>query len=171
MTFLPLVVTTSLPSMVIFTGSIGEAWSDGVLEKRSIAFHPSLHYSNTPLPHFSVSYRASFLRDMGFELVAIFFDERPRRHRRGIAERADRVAHDVAANVEDQIEIFLLAFAMLDAVKNFFHPVAAFPAWTALAAGLVGEKALDVPRCAHHAGRFAHYDDAAGTEEAARRLH
>ena len=83
-----------------------------------------------------------------------FFDKRRRRHRRRVAKRTDRIAHDVAADVENQIEIVLVAFAMLDAVKNLFHPVTAFAAWTALTAGFMGEKARKVPRGPHHAGAY-----------------
>ena len=46
-----------------------------------------------------------------------------------------------------------------------------FAAGAALAAGLVGEKSCKVPCRAHHAGGFVHYNDAAGAEEAAGRLH
>src|SRR5574341_22748 len=116
------------------------------------------------------SYRASLLGDMRFELVAVFSDKRCRRHRRGVAERADRVAHDVGADVEDQIQIASLPFAILDAVKNLFHPVTSFAARAALSARFVGVKTRDVPRCPHHAGGLVHDDDAAGTEQTPRRL-
>ena len=64
----------------------------------------------------------------------------------------------------------LFALAMLDPVKNLFHPVAAFAARAALAAGLVGEKTGKVPRGPHHAGGFVHDDNAARTEQTARGL-
>ena len=60
---------------------------------------------------------------------------------------------------------------MLDAVKNLFHPVAAFAAGTALAAGLMGVKARDIPCRPHHADSLVHDDDAAGAEQTARRRH
>ena len=60
--------------------------------------------SNTPLFH---SYCAALLRDMLLELFAILFDKRRRRHRRGVAKGTDRIAHDVAADVENQIQIAL----------------------------------------------------------------
>src|SRR5262245_3357071 len=134
MTVLPLVVTTSLPSMVIFTGSIGEDCGDGVLENWSIALHPSLHYSNTTLLHVLVSYRASLLGDVRFEFVAKLADKCARRPGSGVAERANRVARDVAGDVENQIQITFFAVTILNAVKDFLHPVAALAAWAALPA-------------------------------------
>src|SRR5262245_56128607 len=99
---------------------------------------------------------------MGFELVAKFADERPRRPGSGIAERANRIASDVAGDVENKIQITLFAVAVLNAVKNFFHPVAALAAWAALTACLVGKKPREVQRRPHHTGGFVHDDDTAG---------
>src|SRR5262245_13021052 len=69
-----------------------------------------------------------------FELVAVLADECARWPGSGIAERANRVARDVAGDVENQIQIIFFAVAILNAVKNFLHPVAALTAWTALTA-------------------------------------
>ena len=77
---------------------------------------------------------------MRFKFVAEFLDKCRRGHCRGIAERTNRIAHDVAADVENQIEIGFFALAMFDAVKNLFHPMAAFAAGTALATRFVGKK-------------------------------
>src|ERR1043166_3626161 len=105
---------------------------------------------------------------MRFEFVAKFVYESRRGHCRRIAEGADRVAHDVAADVQNQLEIARFTFAIFNAVKNLFHPVAAFPTWAALAAGLMGIETSDIPGGSDHAGRLVHADDAARTQEAAR---
>src|SRR5262245_15381073 len=78
--------------------------------------------------------RASFLSHMRLELVAKLADERARRPGSGIAERANRVARDIPGDVENQIQITFFAVTILNAVKNFLHPVAAFATWAALTA-------------------------------------
>src|SRR4030095_15440126 len=167
MTVLPFVVTTSRPSIMMFTGSIIEDWSNGMLECWTIVPRPSLHYSRTPSLH---SHRAALFRNVRFKLVAVFLDKRRRRHGRRIAERTNRIPHDIATDVENQIEIALLARAVLDAAKNLFHPVTAFAARAALAAGLVGEKPSEVPRGVDHTRGIVHDDHSAGAEQASRRL-
>src|SRR5919109_1596996 len=167
MTVLPLVVVTSLPSILIFTGSIFEDWSNGALEYWSIAPHPPLHHSSTPSLH---SCSAFLFRNMRVKLVSVLLDKCRRGHRRCIAERANRIAHDVAADVENQIEIVSFSVATFDPVKNLFHPVTAFAAGTALAARFMSEKAREIPCGSDHAGRFVHDDDSARAEQASRRL-
>src|SRR4030095_8399294 len=121
MTVLPLVVATSLPSILSLIGSIKtqrlECWSMGVL-----SYKPILQYSNTPLLH---SYRAALLRDVLLKLFAILFYKCRRRHCRGVAKWTNRVAHNVAANIENQFQISLASFALLDPAENLFHPVTA----------------------------------------------
>src|SRR6188508_2597226 len=105
------------------------------------------HHPNTPALHslqFS-PHRASPRRDMCVEFITEFFDKRRRWHCRRITKGADGISHNVAADVENQIQIRRVPFTMFNAVKNFFHPVATFAAWTALAARLMGVKASDVP--------------------------
>ena len=126
---------------------ITAAWSGGVLECWSIAsFNPSLHHrlhhSTTPSVQYSIlSERTAPVGDMRFELLSVFPNERACRHGRGVAKRADRITHDVAADVKNQIQVAGLAVAMLETVKNLFHPVTAFAARAALAAGFMGEEA------------------------------
>ena len=55
---------------------------------------------------------------MRFKLVAVFLDKRCRRHSCRIAERTNRIPHDVTADVENQIEIALLARSVLDAFNE-----------------------------------------------------
>src|SRR5206468_2945315 len=140
-----------------------EDWVIGVKEYWSIAPPPIT-------PSLLSRYRAALFRNMRFKLVAVFLDKRCRRHSCRIAERTNRIPHDVAADVENQIEIALLARAVLDAVKNLFHPVTAFAARAALAAGFVSEKTSEVPRGADHARGIVHDDYSAGAEQASRRL-
>src|SRR5215467_1823107 len=116
-------------------------WNIGLTEYW-LPIAPPFHYSIIPLLH---SHRASLFLDVRFEFVAIFLNKRCCGHRRRITEWANRIAHDVAADIENEIEIALLALALLDAAKNFFHPVTAFAARSALPAGLVGEKMCQVP--------------------------
>src|SRR5215471_15175315 len=143
-----------------------EYWNIGLTEYW-LPIAPPFHYSIIPLLH---SHRAFLFLDVPFEFVPIFVDKRRRGHGCGVPEWANRIAHDVAADIENEIEIALLAFALLDAAKNFFHPVTAFAARSALPAGLVGEKMCQVPCGANHTGAIVHDDHAAGTEEATRRL-
>src|SRR5215472_11199724 len=53
-----------------------------------------------------------------FELVAEFFDDRNRRHRRGVAQRAERAAQHVLRNIADQIDIRLRALSGMKAREN-----------------------------------------------------
>src|SRR5712692_9611690 len=91
MTVLPLAVATSRPSIVIFTGSAMK------LTRRN---------------------RAPLLPYVLIELVAIFLDEGGGGHGGRVAERADRVAHDVTAHAQDQIQIARFPFAAFDAPEN-----------------------------------------------------
>src|SRR5262249_6730667 len=120
-------------------------------------------YSNNPLLH---SYRAPLLRYMSFKLLTILFNKCRRGHRRGVAKGANGVAHNVAADVENQIEIVLVPLTLLNAVKDLFHPVTPFAAGTALATGLVGEKPGEIPRGANHASAIVHHDDSTRAEQA-----
>src|SRR6266576_1601756 len=127
---------TSLPSRMIFTGSMfknskyGSKIEDRRWKMASEMTPSSIFY---PPSSYSTGHRAAFLCDMRLKFVAEFFYKRCRRHGRGIAEWTNRIAHDVAADVENQIEIGFFALAMFDAVKNLFHPVAALTARAALA--------------------------------------
>src|SRR4030095_105779 len=165
MTVLPLVVATSLPSIVSLIGSIKTrrllCWSGGVMECCQT------RYSNTPLLH---SYHAAFLRDVFLKFFAILFYKRRRRHCRRVAKRTDGVAHDIVADVENKTEIALVALALFSAAKNLFHPVTAFAARAALTARLMGEKTRKVPRGPNHAGGIVHHNDPARAEQTSCRL-
>ena len=96
-----------------------------------------------------------------------------RQHRgdRGVAERAERLAGDVAGNARQQIEIAHLPFATLDPGQNLVEPVGAFAARRALAARLVPVEVQEVLRQPHHAGRIVEHDDAGGPEQRSGFLH
>src|SRR5919197_1585793 len=138
MTVLPLVVSTSLPSIVSLTGSIR-----------------------------LISHRAALLRDVLLKLCAIFLYKGRRGHRRRVAKGADRIAHDVAADVKNEIEIACFALAVFNAMTNFFHPVTALATRATLAARLVREKARQIPRGADHTSAIVHDNHAARAEQAA----
>ena len=74
---------------------------------------------------------------MRFEFVPIFFYERCGRHGGGIAKGTDRITHDIAADVENEIHIAFIALPVLDAPEDLFHPVTTFAARAALAARFV----------------------------------
>ena len=86
----------------------------------------------------SVSYRAASLDNVLLKFIPIFFYEGCGRHGGGIAKWTDRIAHNVAADIENEVHVALVTVTMLDAVKNFFHPVTTFPARAALAARFMG---------------------------------
>src|SRR5512143_2019340 len=115
MTVFPLVVMTSLPLIVSFTGSMKvplEYGSVGVMEYWSTGFNLAQR-STTPILHYSAllpsitpllrCYCAALLDDMRFEFIPEFLCERRRRHGRGIAEGTNRVTHNVAADIQNKI--------------------------------------------------------------------
>src|SRR5882724_7838334 len=159
--------------MVIFTGSMfknskyGSKIEDRCWKMASKMMPFSIFY---PPSSYSMGHRAPFLCDVRFKFAAKLAYECARRPGGGITEGADRVARDVARDVENQIQITLFALAIFDPVQNLLHPVAAFAAWAALAAGLVREESGKVQRRPHHAGGFIHNDHAARAEQASRRL-
>src|SRR6516165_6432403 len=122
---------TSLPWIVSFTGAIETLayWSIGVLEECSAP----TQYSSTPSLQF-FSHRASPVYDVRLELISVFFDKRRRRHCRRVTEGANGVPHNVAADVENQIQIRRFSFAVFDPMKDFFHPVTTFATGTTLPA-------------------------------------
>src|ERR1700685_2628571 len=70
------------------------------------------------------------------DLVAEVLDGRGDRHWYGVAERAERPAHDVAAHVENRLQVGVGALALLEPLQGPHHPVGALAAWRALATGL-----------------------------------
>src|SRR5687768_13695472 len=118
------------------------------------------------------------LFDVEEVLVAEAVHRRDDRRDRRRAERADRrllrrpceTGRDVVADVEQQLEVVLATGARLDAVHDLLEPRRALSARGALAAGLVGEEAHEVPRRADRAGRVVH-DHESGAEHGPGLLH
>src|SRR5215470_4223312 len=71
------------------------------------------------------------------ELVPEVLDRGHHRADRTVAERAERAAEDVVADVEQLVQVFLGALAPVQPVKDADHPVRPLAARGALAAGLV----------------------------------
>src|SRR5215469_13913712 len=103
------------------------------------------------------------------DLVAEVLDGGGNRHRHGVAERAERAADDVVADVEDRFQVFVGALALLDPLDRPHHPVGALPARCALAAGLVLVELGPPERGPDHAGRLVEDLECPGAEDGARR--
>ncbi len=89
------------------------------------------------------------------------------RHRRGVAERADRAALDVVGHGVEQGQVFHLALAMFDAVDHAPQPAGAFAARRALAAALVLIEVGQAQQALDHAAPLVHHDDRARAEHRA----
>src|ERR1039458_5521320 len=99
----------------------------------------------------------------GFELTAVFCDERLHGPRGGFAERANRLAVDVVGNIPEQIHVFGTTMALPDAVEHLFHPQRAFTAGRALAARLVRVKLRHIERALHDVDRIIEHNNATRT--------
>src|ERR1700761_7427 len=71
------------------------------------------------------------------DLVPEVLDGRADRHRDGVAQGTERPAHDVAAHVENRLQVLVGAVAVLEPLDGPHQPVGALPARRALAARLV----------------------------------
>src|SRR3954452_13955042 len=84
-----------------------------------------------------VAERATGLVDVLLELAAELVDVTRDRDRRRLAERAEALAVDAVAHVEQQVELVLLCVTRLEAAQDLGHPARSFAARCALAARLV----------------------------------
>src|SRR5256885_7785110 len=75
---------------------------------------------------------ANVVAELAAELVDVARD----RHRGRVAERAEAVAEDPVADVEQEVEVVLLGVAVLDPVQELHHPAGALAARRALVARL-----------------------------------
>ena len=116
-------------------------------------------------------HRAAPFAHVRLELGAEVLHRRQRRRRRGVAERAQRLADDVVADADQQVDVAHLPFAALDPGEDLEQPVAALAARRALAARLVLVEMQQVARRPHHAGRLVHHDDAGRAEHRPRLRH
>src|SRR5262245_30563217 len=80
--------------------------------------------------------RAAAVVDVRLELVAELVDVARDRHRGRVAERAEALAEDAVADVEQQVELGLLRVAVLDLVQELHHPARPLAARRALPARL-----------------------------------
>src|SRR5260221_4736304 len=69
---------------------------------------------------------------MILELGAILGHERAHRHRGGVGECADGVAHHVARDVEQQVDVGRRRVSLLEAVQDVLEPAGALAARRAL---------------------------------------
>ena len=66
------------------------------------------------------------------EFVAEMLDKALYRHRRRIAQRADRPSHDVRRDATQQIQIFGTPLPMFDAMHDLVKPASSLTTWRAL---------------------------------------
>src|SRR4051812_8621352 len=116
-------------------------------------------------------YRAASLADVRFEFGAEVFHRRQRRGCRGVAEGAQRLAGNVVADADEQVDVPHLSFTALDAGEDLVEPVAPFTARSTLAARLVLVEIRKISRRPDHAGRLVHDDDACGPQHRPGLLH
>src|SRR5262245_66122031 len=89
------------------------------------------------------------LEELGSELG----DERLRRHGGGIGQNADRVAHHVVRDVQEQLQVLRASRAFLEVPTHFVKPPRALTARRALPAGLVVIGPPDTVEGTHYARR------------------
>src|SRR6185295_5552489 len=77
------------------------------------------------------------------ELGAVLGDQGARRHGRGVGQGADRVAHHVAGDVEQEVDVARRGGARLETGEDAVHPPGPLAARRALPARLVVEEALE----------------------------
>src|SRR6266508_2200211 len=90
--------------------------------------------SKEPLERRLAAEGAALAVQVGMELVAELVDVAGDRHRRRISERAQALAGDPVADVEEQVELGLLRAPVLDLVQQLNHPARPLAARRALAA-------------------------------------
>src|SRR5262245_38525485 len=87
-----------------------------------------------------------------------------------VAERADGMALDLIADIEQHIDLGLLGLALGHAFEHAPHPTGALAARRALAAGFILVEIGDASDGADDVGRFVHDDHAGGAEPGLQRL-
>src|SRR5581483_10000623 len=87
--------------------------------------------------------RAAPERSVLLVLRTILRDEGADGHRRRVGERADRVPHHVAGDVEQEVDVARLRRALFQVDEHLVEPARALAARRALPARLVMEEALE----------------------------
>jgi hypothetical protein len=119
----------------------------------------SLHFwLNIELP---ASNQAAFLVDVMFIFFTEEFDTACDGTGSGIAQRAERLATDVIADIHEQIDIALPAIAMLNAMENFGQPVGSFAARSAFTTGFIAVEFRHAQHGVNNARILVHHNDAA----------
>src|SRR3954451_634163 len=111
--------------------------------------------------------RTAAVVDVLLELLAESVHVARDRHRRRVAERAEALAEDAVADVEQQVEVALLRAPVLERVEDLHHPPRADAARRALAARLVHIELRDTEAELHHAAAVVDRDDRARPEHRA----
>ncbi len=89
------------------------------------------------------------------------------RHRRRISQSTDGSTHDATGRFLQTLKVTFTAFAINNAAQDRIHQCGAFPARSALTAGLVRIKARQHLQQAHHTGAFTDDNNATGADHAA----
>src|SRR5262245_65419444 len=87
-----------------------------------------------------------------------------------VAERADGMAFDLVADIEQHIDLALLSLAPGHALEHAPHPPRSFAARRALAARLMLVEIRQAGDSADDVGRFVHDDHARGSKPGLERL-
>src|SRR5262245_18088678 len=140
MTSVRLGTVISNPSMVTVTPSVSGATEESSLVCRVTSVPPSRAPAASPgIPEQRggrrVERAAAPLLVLEV-LVPEVLDRRDDRADRPVGQRAERPAEDVVAHVEQLLQVFLAALAVLEPVQDADHPVRSLPAGRALAARL-----------------------------------
>src|SRR3954447_26404097 len=134
MTVLPAGTCTGFPSTSRFSGGRGSlirvAWRSVLPDSERCSARGVGSRS------WMTRHQTLLVVDVVLELVAEMLDEALDRQRGCVAERTDRAARDVVGDGEQQVEIFLAPFAVLDAIHHAPQPARTLAARRALPARL-----------------------------------
>src|SRR3954465_12428422 len=111
--------------------------------------------------------RAAALLDVRLELAAELAQVALHRIHREVAQRAQRAPEDARAAALDQIQIRVLAAAVLDLLQELDEPASPLAARRALPAGLVHVELLRAERELHHAAPLVDHHHCRRAEEGA----
>jgi len=115
--------------------------------------------------------RAALVADVLLDLGPEAFDQRLDRTDRRVAQRAERLAADVAADGKEELAVALAPLAVFEAVEEELHPVRPLAARRALATRFMVEELREARHRPHQAGRVVHHDHRRRAEHRARLGH
>src|SRR6202171_3541969 len=96
--------------------------------------------------------------DVVLEFAAKMLDEALDRQCGGVSQRAYGAAGDVVGDGDQQVEVFVPALPVLDAIDHAPQPSGPLAAWRALTAGLLEIEIREAQERSHHAARLVHDD-------------